>query len=313
MYKLLFLFFVFSLSSTETTAQNDTLKPHFISYNDKITVGMTYQNSSNSFTIIHETDSETKKVAFTPNTKERISFDLSYKFIDVSIGYAPKFLQKEDAKYDSKNFNLGFRFNYKNWYQSLTFIEQRGFFVSYDDLERMYLPYLKSQKIGGKTSYVFNDNFSYKTVFNQYQWQKKSSGSFVANFSLYYTNLSLNEEFTLANANVYSITLAPAYYYNWVINQNFLISIGLIIGAGANIEKKQTTAIYEFSSTFKLGYNRDAYFFYLDTNGTSFLQEAKNVQFDDSFVSARLVVGYRFDPPRGIKKAYDKTLGRIGL
>lgn len=294
-------------------AQQDTLQPYAVSYEEKMTASFTYQNSSNAFFMAYEDTEGTYKAQFIPNTKQRLVAGLSYKFIDISIGFTPNFMKTDASKLASNNFNLGFRFNYKKWYQSLTFINQKGFFVDYNAYERFYLPRFRSTKIGGTTSYVFNEKFSYKTLFNQNQWQRKSAGSFVPNISIYYTNITSKEKGAAFHVDIYTFSVAPSYYYNWVISQNFLVSAGLLAGAGVNVVDKEVAALYEVSANIKLGYNNDSFFTYLGINSTSFFQQEKTSQFYDSFADVKLSLGYRFNPPKKFKKLYDTATRKIGL
>ncbi|PJR04614.1 DUF4421 family protein [Avrilella dinanensis] len=306
-------FCLFLLFSLRVVAQNDTLNTYAVSYDEKVVASITYQNSSNTFFINYAEDADSYKAEFIPNTQQRLVAGLTYKMIDVSFGYTPNFMKNDGSKLESNNFNLGFRFNYKKWYQSLTFINQKGFFVDYKDFERFYMPRFRSTKIGGTTSYVFNDKFSYKTIFNQNQWQLKSAGSFVPNFSVYYTNLTSKETSEHLHIDMYTFSLAPSYHYNWVIGQKFLVSAGLLVGAGISVSGKDVTPLYEISTNIKLGYNTNSFFTYLGINSTSFFQEEDKSQLNDSFSDLKLAVGYRFDPPKKVKKVYDDITRKIGF
>ena len=308
-------FCMISFSCQCIFAQHDTLtlRSYAVSYEEKMTASFTYQHSSNTFFMAYEDAAATYKAQFIPNTKQRLVAGLSYKFIDVSIGFTPNFMKTDASKLASNNFNLGLRFNYKKWYQSLTFINQKGFFVDYNEYERFYLPRLRSTKIGGTASYVFNEKFSYKTLFNQNQWQRKSAGSFVPNIAIYYTNITSKEQAATFHVDIYTFSVAPSYHYNWVISQNFLVSAGLLIGAGINIVDKEAAALYEVAANIKLGYNNDSFFTYLGINSTSFFQQEKATQFYDSFADVKLSLGYRFNPPKKFKKFYDTTVKKVGF
>ncbi|UUV22773.1 DUF4421 domain-containing protein [Paenimyroides aestuarii] len=306
-------FCLFLLFSLRVVAQNDTLNTYAVSYDEKVVSSITYQNNSNSFLINYQDEEGGYAASFTPNTQQKIVAGLSYKLIDISIGFTPNFLKTDASKLESNNFNLGFRFNYKKWYQSVTFINQKGFFLEYNDSEKFYLPRFRSTKLGGTTSYVFNDKFSFKTLFNQNQWQQKSAGSFIPNFSVYYTNLTSKDTSDHLHIDIYTFSLAPSYYYNWVIHENFLISGGLLVGAGVNVASNEAIIMYEVSTNIKLGYNTDAFFAYFGLNSTNFFQEENQNRFFDSFAEFKLAAGYRFDPPKKVKKTYDDITRKIGF
>ncbi|WP_347051307.1 DUF4421 family protein [Flavobacterium olei] len=294
-------------------AQNDTLQnPYFKSYTDKITVSAYYLDTSNSFQIASAEQEPKIFVDLIPNRREQIGFNLSYRIIDVSIGFAPKFLSGNKGDSNSKNFNFNTHFYYKKWMQSFTFINQKGFYIS-DNNITTELPQMRTTKIGGSTSYIFNDKFSFKTLTSQNEWQIKSSGSFIPSFSFYYTNLDLNTPDS-SKGDLYVFTLAPAYFYNFVISDRVLIAAGLAVGAGVNTIDGETSALYQADFNLKLAYNNNSFFGYASLNTVSFAQD-ENVdpRLNDNIATVKLSVGYRFDPPKKVKEVYNKVNSKIGL
>ncbi|WP_426483476.1 DUF4421 family protein [Flavobacterium sp. 2] len=294
-------------------AQNDTLQnPYFKSYNDKITASVYYLDTSNSFQITSDNQDPKIYLDLIPNRKEQIGFSLNYKIIDITIGFAPKFLGGNTGDSHSKNFNFNTRFYYKKWMQSLTFINQKGFYVS-DDNFTAQMPNMRSTKIGGSTSYVFNDKFSFKALVNQNEWQTKSSGSFIPNFSFYYTNIDLNTPDTTPG-DIYVFTLTPSYFYNFVISDRVLIGAGIGLGAGINDVDGDTSALYQADLNLKLAYNQDRFFAFASLNAVTFDQDEKvDPRLNDNIVTLKISAGYRFDPPKKVKEVYDKANKKIGL
>lgn len=279
-------------------AQNDSLqKFYFKSYRDKITVSTYYLNTSNSFQIASNENGERFYVDLIPNRREQIGFTLNYKIIDVTVGFAPKFLGGNKGDSKSKNFNFNTRFYYKKWMQSFSFINQKGFYIN-DDGITAQLPSMRTTKIGGSTSYIFNDKFSFKTLISQNEWQIKSSGSFIPIFSFYYTNLDLNTPDS-SPGDIYVFTLAPSYFYNFVISDRVLIGAGLALGAGINLIDKESSALYQADFNLKLAYNNDRFFAFASLNTISFAQDEKvDPRLNDNIVTLKLSAGYRFDPPK---------------
>jgi len=294
-------------------AQNDTLQnPYFKSYSDKVTISSYYLDTSNSFQIASDTQDPKIYVSLIPNRREQISFNLNYKIIDISIAFAPKFLGANKGDSNSKHFNFNTRFYYKKWMQSFTFINQKGFYIS-DNNSTAQLPKMRTTKIGGSTSYVFNDKFSFKTLASQNEWQTKSSGSFIPSFSFYYTNLDLNTSYS-SPGDMYVFTLAPAYFYNFVISDRILIGAGIALGAGLNDIDGDTSALYQADFNLKLAYNKDRFFGFASLNTVSFAQDDKvDPRLNDNIATVKLSVGYRFDPPKKVKEVYDKVNEKIGL
>ena len=294
-------------------AQNDSLQnPYFKSYNDNITTSIYYLDTSNSFQIASGTQNSETFLNLTPNRKEQIGFNLNYKIIDISLGFAPKFLGGNKGDSKSKHFNFNTRFYYKKWMQSFTYINQKGFYISDDNITAQ-LPNMRTMKIGGSTSYVFNDKFSFKTLVSQNEWQTKSSGSFIPTFSFYYTNIDLNTPDT-PPGDIYVFTLAPSYFYNFVISNRALIGAGVALGVGINDINGDTSALYQGDFNLKLAYNNDRFFAFASMNATSFAQDDKvSPRLNDNIVTLKLSAGYRFDPPKKVTEVYDKVNQKIGL
>lgn len=294
-------------------AQSDSLRnPYFKSYNDKITASVYYLDTSNSFQIASDNPETKMYVNLIPNRREQIGFNLNYKIIDVGFGFAPKFLSQNKGDSHSKHFNFNTRFYLKKWMQSFTYINQKGFYIKDDNITAQ-LPSMRTMKIGGSTAYVFNDKFSFKTLVSQNEWQTKSSGSFIPTFSFYYTNLDLNTPDS-SPGDIYVFTLAPSYFYNFVISDRVLIGAGLALGAGLNVIDKDTSALYQADFNLKLAYNKDRFFAFATLNTISFAQDDKiDPRLNDNIVTLKLSAGYRFDPPKKVKEVYDKVNEKIGL
>ena len=151
------IYITFFISFFGCFAQNDSLhNSYFKSYNDKITASVYYLDTSNSFQIASGQDSQTY-VNLIPNRREQIGFTLNYKIVDITIGFAPKFLSQNKGDSHSKNFNFNTRFYYKKWMQSFTFINQKGFYISDDNIIAQ-LPNMRTTKIGGSTAYILMIN-----------------------------------------------------------------------------------------------------------------------------------------------------------
>lgn len=295
-------------------AQNDSLQnPYFKSYDDKVTASIYYLDTSNNFQIGFTSEGQKKYLDLNPNRREQLGVSLSYKFIDVSFGFAPKFFDVNKDNSNSKLFSFNTRFYYKKWMQSFTFINQKGFYASEPGIS-VDFPRMRSTKIGGTTSYIFNNRFSYKTLVNQNEWQTKSSGSFIPTFSFYYTNLNLNSESDSSNGDIYVFSLAPSYFYNFVISDRVLIGTGLAFGAGINDVDGDVSALYQLDFNLKLAYNTDRFFAYASLNTLNFLQnDAAEARLNDNISTLKFSIGYRFNPPNKVKEVYEKVNQKTGL
>src|SRR5574343_78528 len=240
--KLSYIFFC--LGTILGVAQNDSLStPFFKFYDEKVTSSLYFIDTSNSFEFLFDFGGENKDNS------------------------------------GSKLFTISTRFYHKKWMQSLTFINQKGFYVE-DDVT-VFLPRLRTTKIGGTTSYVFNDKFSFKTIANQKEWQIKSAGSFIPNFSFYYTNFDLNNGSGGEHSDVYLATLSP---------------------------------LYEVTGSFKIGYNVDSFFSFINLNFTDFVQDTDaKIRLNDNFSTFKFTLGYRFNPPKKVKELYEKVNKKMKL
>lgn len=289
-------------------SQNDTINNYFTSYDEKIIFGFAIQQNSDTFYLAQKQDDEIIKTELTPNIERKLNINFTYKLIDFSIGTSPHFLKTNLEQKKSRNLNLGFRFNHKKWTQTITFINQKGFHIDINNSGKQYYSALRSTKIGGTTSYTFNDKFSYKTVFNQIEWQKRSAGSFIPHFSFYYTNIRSKEKTDNFYVDIYTITISPSYYYNFVVSKKILLGAGLNLGLGTNIVNKTIDPLIEVSSYLKMGYNTESFFGFIGFNTTSFAFDNKKESYNNTLNSVKLDFGYRFNTPKKLKKVYDDAL-----
>ena len=291
-------------------AQTDTLQAYITKFDERLVASVSTEMSNDSFYIFYNNPDDIlpSTMNLMSNSPIRLVGNVSYKVITVSLAFTPNLLKTNKELESTKDFSFTTRFSLKKWHQSVTLIKQKGFLVNLKGMNIFAYPGLQSLKIGGTTSYVFNDKFSYKTIFNHNEWQKKSTGSFIANFAFYYTNLKSSEVDSPINLNVYSATISPAYYYNLVINNRFLLGAGASIGAGIVNMDGEIQGISEFSANAKLDYNYQNFFSFLSYSGTSFYLNHTNERYTNSFEFMKLEIGYRFNPPKKVKSLYHKIL-----
>lgn len=301
---------IFSCFSQEKSVAN----PYFKSYDESVIASLYYLDVSNNFQFVTKNSSGAKTTLdLIPNRREQIGASISYKFADISYGFSPRFFDSNKDNNGSKLFNISTRFIAKQWMQTLTFIKQKGFYVN-NGITTVSFRDLRSTKIGGVSSYIFNPNFSFKTIANQKQWQTKSSGSFIPNFAFFYTNLDLNDGSLDTKSNIFEMTVSPSYYYNFVINNKVLISAGLAFGGGISTIDGNISGIFESNASFKTGYNSDSFYTFLNLNYFAFVQdnEAK-IQLNDNVSTLGFIVGYRFEPPKKVKEVFETVHQKTGI
>ncbi|GAB5473359.1 MAG: DUF4421 domain-containing protein [Maribacter sp.] len=271
---------------------------------EKFTIRFGVQNTSNSFYFLNNETAE--EVGLFPNDKTYLGASFLFRSVELDLGYAPNFFSENTDNKGSKLLTLNFRMFLGQWMQTLDFYQQKGFFL--DDFQGVIstsFPDARTLKIGGTTSYIFNRNFSFRAIGFQNEWQKKSAGSFIPSFSLYYTKFDIENTGLgdITGSKAYNISIGPGYYYNWVIKKHFLLSAGLTAGIGLNhtksFDKPSTAVLFHTTLRTALGYNSEHFFTGInlsaqfteyDTTGNSIVQD------DINFVEVYL--GYRFKAPK---------------
>lgn len=283
------------------------------------------------------TNSETgENFDLKPNESVRMTVSTHYRFIGVTVGFSPNFLnnnQDEVLKGESDIKSIQLRLFIKHFIQEFEYNKIEGFYIenSADFDENWTLnidPYIQLKNLymkryGGKTSYVWNENFSFKALLMQNQKQIKSAGSFVPSLSYYYSELNNpTNEFVSFDESTFDVNGAAGYIHNFVFgkNHNFFTSLGLSSGFGLKFaknfkenevgelqENKQTYTNFIFDGRLNLGYNSDKFFTGMQFNvsGESY-NKTPETNVADSDIYFQLYFGYRFGAPKMLERLFDK-------
>jgi hypothetical protein len=304
------------LASAPVLAQDSTYVHNF---EDKLSVQLFALNTSNDFAFNYANDG--LQVNLIPNQKTTLNIGVQYDIVAFSFGFAPSFFADNRDNKGSKMFSFATTTFPKRFVQKLEFFYQRGMTLenANNTAAFVYLPKLKSMKIGGSTSYVLNRNFSFRAVTLQNAKQLRSQGSFAPGLSYYYTNLDGRHEPQLGS-RAYFIDLAAemAYHYNWVIGGNFLLASGISLGGGISWTvddgNRYTAAMYTGGLMFAPGYNAERWFagaqIRVHYNGH---ESESNVTVGDAVGYTTAFVGYRFEAPTFLQQQKDKIKNKIKL
>lgn len=307
----------------------DSIKKHRASdefvalYDDDIKVRVGFSNSFNSFRI--KNGSANLDFRLTPNQQLRSTLTFMYKFIEIDLGYTPEFIRfnkDDEIRGKTKFLNFGTRFYFGSWMQSIQYAKTEGFYVDKDDLgtaENILFPDFSVRKIGGSTSYIFNPNFSFRAIFLQSEWQKKSAGSFVPSFSYYFTRIRDNNP---SEDNSIDVSIGPSYYYNWVIKEHFLVSAGAYGGLGYNYTKttykdgtpseKLDGISFQMQLRLTLGYNSKRFYTGAIASFDAFYYDADpRIHVQDQQHFFEFYIGYRFKGPDKVGKFLDDPLQAV--
>jgi hypothetical protein len=99
-----------------------------------------------------------------------------------------------------------------------------------------------------------------------------------------------------------------------VLQEKVLLSAGVSAGYGLNSVDGDTYGIFELSSNFKIGYNTDTFFTFINYNYSKFTQNAKaQIRLNDEINTIKFTLGYRFKAPKKLNQLYDKANKKIGI
>jgi hypothetical protein len=297
-------------------AQTDSLRSTYIQkFPNKISAQVFLLNTSNQFSINYQ--QENLKVDLVPNQKTTLNVGVQYDIISFSFGTAPKVFANNKDNRNSKMTVFSLTLFPGKWMQHFDYYYQKGITLKSGNVPLIYFPELKTMKIGGSTSYVFNKNFSFSALSFQNERQLKSAGSFAPSLSYYYTELNGKRVPGIdERSHFIDVALSPAYNYNWVIAKKFLLAGGASLGAGftktADGDNNTTTFLTQASLSISLGYNSDTFYGGVYSKGIVATHKASsNAAMDDNISYATAFFGYRFDAPSFLQRERDKIKEKL--
>ena len=298
-------------------AQTDGISnPYIEKFPNKISTQLFILNTSNDFDLDYK--SEGLKVDLEPNRKTTMGVAVQYDILFFSVGFAPKFFSDNKDNKDSKMTSFSLSMFPGRIVQHFDYFYQKGLTLQTTG-GSIYLPKMKTMKLGGNTSYVFNKNFSVNALSFQNERQLKSAGSFIPALSYYYTQLEGDKSEGI-DGKVYFIDVAfsPGYNYNWVIAKNFLIAGGFSLGAGFTKTVDEgvntTTLLTQATLNLSIGYNSDSFYGGIQSRGTASSHNANsNVTMGDATSYATAFFGYRFDAPEFLTREKNKIKEKYKL
>ena len=269
-------------------------------YPDKVTVQTHLTLRGNSF-VIRDLQGD-RDVVLDPVYSTKLGFLAQFRALEIGFGVSPDFLNPDREFENARLLNLQLRLFTGKWVHQYVYYDQRGFKASIGG-ETFFFRDYRTKKIGGTLSYVFNDDFSFRAMLSQNEWQTRSAGSFVPRAIAYYTRYRLGPPSDPnSTADSFDLGLGPGYFYNWVIGDQWLLSVGNTTGIGLNVldDSTGTDTYFLFETIFQggVGYNGGDFFAGI-TGSYSFIEHGagNNVRLFDRIYYARLFLGYRFDAP----------------
>jgi hypothetical protein len=332
-YLLKVLIFWVLIQGIHDCACGHTEKPdsvnnvYYLSLKDKLTVYLYGNERFNQFDL--KKSGHAYGISYKPNENFNIGFGFSYKWAGLSASASFKFLNDDDDKYGkTQSYGLNFEIygkrlvwsgglqTYKGYYWSNAGTFQDNGNVSSINTQR---PDISTVSLSLGTFYSFNHKkFSFKAIFADNEWQRKSAGSLLAGSYISLFGISADsslvpiplktsyQEFDSIKAlNSFNLGNILGYTYTLIIKQHFYINAALMIGFSLqtielfNLEGVSSLSDSKISSKlnvrFAIGYNSERCYY-----GLSFLDESyfinkdEQSQFSYNYGKFRLVYGRRF-------------------
>lgn len=325
---ILFLSITSFSSNAQDSLQNIVYSDstaYIMSFPNRITARLFFVNTSNSLTINDRDSNQFFKL--TPNKQDHIGASISFRSITLSYSFTPDFIAENKDNENSKLLNLGFRTYFgKHWMQSFDFFQEKGFYLENNDVN-LYFPRFRSFKIGGATSYILNENFSFRAIVSQDEKQLKSIGSFIPRIVYYYSKIDIRNNEDTIDESVYSydFVFAPSYFYNFVPTKNLFLSAGISAGIGLNHSRNTdsnhikedenlTSLVTELNFRGSLTYDiSDLYvgthYNYLVLNHNT----DRSSYINDAIPLFQVFAGYRFKAPKKLVQKTDAINKKINL
>jgi len=289
----------------------------------QLNVKFGFDNDIESF----EYSGEDLKYSIEPNINYKMRLAVNYRMLSFKVGYTPTFFANKDSdkKGETKVFKIASDLFIGNWMNTIEYYKIKGYYVSNlsnDDGfipgfdEFIILPDLQNKSFGFATRYKFNDRYSLKANVNQTELQLKSAGSFVPGFATRYTKISGYGGDS--EIEIVGVTANAGYYYTFVLNSSWFISLALSPGLGYEWTDSKTVVdgvtvndshndfVTTLFTNIGMGYNSDHFFGGFQFNG-NYLGRDENpiMDLNTSRSVFQMYVGYRFRPPNFIKKNVD--------
>jgi hypothetical protein len=288
--------------------------------------------TSNKYTNfqVREKDKD-MRLDYRPNTNITLGAGFTYRKLSVNVAHGFGFLNQDKEKGKLKRFDLQSRVYSRKWAIDLFGQFYKGYYLDPKGKaspvpDQYYTrPDLNVQLLGMSAYRIFNyRRFSLRSAFVQDEWQKKSAGSLLAGFELYYGNfkgdsalvpsmLSLNNgQRNINRVSMVQFGPGAGYAYTLVLPFHFFVTgsvqanvnLGLVRQTGAGLHNTHTgvnaNILYRFSAGYANG-NWNINFFRMN-NRQSIKADADGNRYMLNTGIYRLLIAKRFSPgPKGKK------------
>lgn len=270
-----------------------------------------------------------------PNTSINNSYTISYRFLTLSFGFAPKgidFNNDSDEKGNTVSSSIGTEIRKGRIVQSFEFKKVKGYYLrntdkfldgwNHGDPYILY-PDLNYIEYSGITLVKIKPNLSLASLTAANTRQLKSIYSFVPN--LFYRYSIIDDQSVIAQgdttqkSNNFDLSISPGFVNTFVYNEKFYLSTGFFPGIGRAVSSLSTRSFTEsnkvnrnswlFRSTLLVGIGFDNGRFYSGSQIiATIIQESANdglPELNERRLSAEFFIGYRFHAPSFLRNSFD--------
>ncbi|MBR9774847.1 MAG: DUF4421 domain-containing protein [Cytophagales bacterium] len=263
---------------------------------------------------------------YRPNSTLNMGVGATFEGLTLNLAYGFGFLNPDKSRGETKYLDLQAHAYPKDWvidffgqFYNGYYLERGSSIEIRNDLR--IFPGMKLRKLGASVQYLFNgDKFSYRAAFLQNEWQKISSGSFLAGVEMYGGQVRNAEGILPSEANAINFDqikyfeIGPnlGYAYSWVFKKHFFITLSaatsLALGRTyLNFEDGHNQSNWSVRPNYFLrgftGYNSDKW----SVNVNYVYNQVNLVPVNDYLINLgtgnyRLNVIYRISPRGGLSK-----------
>lgn len=336
--RLRYFFKLFLLLSAQQVAysQSDSLQNKedvFIkTYNNQLNLRLNVSSRVDGFAI----ESNPLSFDILPNTELRTNLSANYRFLSISVGFAPRFFSTntdEKQKGTTKTQSFDINLNFPHLTQQLSYTKTKGYYLNNSidyipnwnkDSNYIQFPNLQFNSIYGVTAWKFNKNYSFNALTTQTESQLKSTGTFFPSLVYHYYIIDDKTPLTATNSsqksNNFELLLNAGYYYTFVLSSGFYTSLGASAGGGLILSRvttrntastfisKNNHGIIRLEGMAALGYTTDRFFWggQVLFNGERYAQTKNSNITTRSMLSWQLFAGLHLRAPATLKKTMDK-------
>lgn len=312
---------------------NDSIRSIYIkSYHDKFFLWPVLKQRALSFQL-EDPRNGAKTTKFRPNNSVGLGLGVYMFDLGVEIVFAiPVAEEKEDTYGKTRATDLQLNILSRRWGADVVYQRYKGFYQENPTtpvpLGAAYpqRPDIVTENLGVNGVYVFNPNrFSLRSAFTFADRQLRSSGAFLlsGSFNAFEIDgdsiilspvnaafLGVSNSFT--SLDYTTIAVAPGYAHNFIIRDNYFVSVLLAIGPALQEFKFRDSFGVDHSDSrvnsfvdarIALGYSNDRFFTGITVSGQIRSVIVEDVKFSSVSTTGRILFGWRFTEVGFLKKS----------